>query len=71
METQVVKLEQYNLESGKEGEATCNGDSGGPMFMSYQDELFQVGITSRGTKPYCKGGTVGTLFYGPETLDFP
>ena len=34
--------------AGREGEDTCSGDSGGPMFARQADKRYQIGITSFG-----------------------
>ncbi len=33
---------------------TCNGDSGGPMFMDFGAGLEVVGVTSTGSSPFCR-----------------
>lgn len=37
------------------GKGTCNGDSGGPAFLPYNNEILQVAITSGGPKDCSRG----------------
>ena len=47
-----VKTTGINL-TGEKGERPCYGDSGGPLFVGYQQTI--VGVTSGGYCPLCRG----------------
>ena len=47
-----VKTTGFSFIKGK-GEASCEGDSGGPLFVPDQQTI--VGVTSFGTVPLCRG----------------
>jgi len=47
-----VKTTGVSLIKGK-GEASCFGDSGGPLFVGDQQTV--VGVTSFGITPLCRG----------------
>ena len=60
----IVRFSPTGLEfrAGGDGDDSCNGDSGGPAFVTLASgEVRLAGVTSRGSDPCGKGGYYGSL----------
>lgn len=63
----------YNLQTqgnGKERGGTCNGDSGGPVFLGGPDSNLIVAITSFGLNTWCRGTDFAYRVDRTEVLDW-
>jgi secreted trypsin-like serine protease len=54
--------------SGKGG--TCNGDSGGPVFLGGYESDLVVAVTSFGLNSLCRGVDFGYRIDQPDVLDW-
>lgn len=63
----------FNLQTNGNGNGkggTCNGDSGGPVFLGEYDSNLVVAVTSFGLNSLCRGTDFGYRIDQPEVLDW-
>jgi secreted trypsin-like serine protease len=61
----------FNLQTQGKGKGlggTCNGDSGGPVFLGHTDSKLVVGITSFGLNSLCRGADFAFRVDQPDVL---
>ncbi len=63
----------FNLQTNGNGAGkggTCNGDSGGPVFLGDYDSNLVVAVTSFGLNSLCRGTDFGYRIDQPDVLDW-